>query len=80
MSRPFAPAWITLGGLLRTVASTELVYLAGCIEYFLFARVEWVAFSTDVDVHRLTSIGGTRYKCVAAAAVDGDIVIFWVDF
>ena len=51
-----------LRGLLRTVASTELVYLAGCIEYFLFARVEWVAFSTDVDVHRLTSIGGTRYK------------------
>ena len=54
--------------MLHIVSFFEFVYTAACVDKFLLAGKERVAFVADIHFERFNVLGGTRFKCCTAGA------------
>jgi hypothetical protein len=65
---------------LATETLVEFFNLTGRIEYFLFAGVERVTLSTDLNHELVLAVGRAGCKCVSAATCNFNGVVGWVNF
>ena len=66
--------------LFAAVAFTEFIHLTGGIHNFLLASEKWVALRTNINTHRLVTVGRTRCEGVATAATYTYILVLWMNF
>lgn len=64
------------GKKLKTKSFLEFINASACIDKFLLAGEERMAFTANVDFDYVNVLGSSRFELFSASALDGDNFIF----